>query len=143
MPGGVTVMVIRENLLLYFLDALGLDLVHQSAEDDSILENLGEVSRGKLFIKYSLDPLGNRTIESTVLCCLCYNCYTAIHCTHCRVNEHYEHMNKRYLQNLLLLLRVPGCHYCLKTETSCYWTVDTRNTAVCAVNVSMCLLAVQ
>ena len=88
-------MVIRENLLLYFLDALGLDLVHQSAEDDSILENLGEVSRGKLFIKYSLDPLGNRTIESTVSCCLCYNCYTAIHCTHCRVNEHYEHMNKR------------------------------------------------
>ena len=69
-------MVIRENLLLYFLDTLGLDLVHQSAEDDSILENLCEVSRGKLFIKYSLDPLGNRAIESTVLCCLCYNCYT-------------------------------------------------------------------
>ena len=63
-------MVIRENLLLYFLDTLGLDLVHQSAEDDSILENLCEVSRGKLFIKYSLDPLGNRTIKSTVLCCL-------------------------------------------------------------------------
>ena len=56
-------MVIRENLLLYFLDTLGLDLVHQSAEDDSILENLCEVSRGKLFIKYSLDPLENRTIE--------------------------------------------------------------------------------
>ena len=77
-------MVIRENLLLYFLDTLGLDLVHQSAEDDSILENLCEVSRGKLFIKYSLDPLENMTIESsTVLCCLCYNCYTAmaIHCT--------------------------------------------------------------
>ena len=63
-------MVIRENLLLYFLDTLGLDLVHQSAEDDSILEYLCEISRGKLFIKYSLDPLGNRTIKSTVLCCL-------------------------------------------------------------------------
>ena len=81
-------MVIRENLLLYFLDTLGLDLVHQSAEDDSILENLCEVSRGKLFIKYSLDPLGNRTIKSTVLCCLLpvpyaiYNCCIAIiYCT--------------------------------------------------------------
>ena len=53
----------------------------------------------------------------------------------------------RYLQNLLLLLRVPGGHYCLKTETSCYWTwtVDTRNTAVnvsagCAVRELNCLI---
>ena len=52
-----------------------------------------------------------------------------------------------YLQNLLLLLRVPGCHYCLKTETSSYYlAVDTLNTAVndvsacCAVRELNCLI---
>ena len=45
------------TLLFELLDAVRLDLVHQAAEDNSVLENFSKVSLGELLIKDSFNPL--------------------------------------------------------------------------------------
>ena len=48
---------VASYLLLELLHTVRLDLVHQSTQDNTVLQNVGEVSLGELFVKNSFNPL--------------------------------------------------------------------------------------
>ena len=84
------IFTLRSNLFFELLDALRLDLVHQPAQNNSVLQNLCKVALRQLLIQNSFDPLEcDMKFEFHL-----FNLYSVT----------------RYLQDLLLLLWVPGSH---------------------------------